>query len=156
MDVVVDEVVVVEDVATEVVVVEDVVLGGSEGSGSSDGAEEAAEAAVDAEVELALLAALVLVVVIVAAAVTAGSDASSAPNTDGEPCAPATLSAASVVDVAASDCVIVAVTPPAPAAVVAGLLSLPDEQATANRATLKNTAVLNGAGFEVVIANLLL
>ena len=139
--VVVDEVVVVEDVAFEVVVVEDVVLGGSEGSGSSDGAEEAAEAAVDAEVELALLAALVLVVVIVAAAVTAGSDASSAPSTDCEPCAPATLSAASVVDVAASDCVIVAVTPPA--AVVAELLSLPDEQATASKAEANAIAMYN-------------
>ena len=140
-------VVVVVAGAAEVVVVEDVVFGDSDASGSSDGAEESTE------VELVLPVALVLIVVLGVAAVTAGSDASSAPSTDGETCSSATLSVASVV-IAFSDCVVVTVTPPAPAAIVAGLLSLPDEQATANRAIIKNAAV--DAGFESVIANLLL
>ena len=122
---VVDEVVVLAGIA-EVVVVEDVVLGDSDASGSSDGTEEAAE------VELVLLDALVPLVVLGVAAVTAGPDASSAPSTDGEPCAPATSSAASDAVVAFSDCVVVTVTPPAP--VVAGLLSLLSvEQAAASR-----------------------
>ena len=149
--VVVDEVVVVAG-TDEVVVVEDVALGGSEVPDSSDGTEEAV--VVDAEVELVLLVALVPLVVLGGATVTAGSDASSAPSTDGEPCASATSPAASEAVVAFSDCVVVTVTPPAPAAIVAGLLSLPDEQATANRAIIKNAAV--DAGFEGVIANLLL
>ena len=140
---VVDEVVVVAG-TDEVVVVEDVALGGSDASGSSDGAE----------VELVLLVALVPLIVLGGATVTAGSDASSAPSTDGEPCASATSPAASEAVVAFSDCVVVTVTPPAPAAIVEGLLSLPDEQATANRAIIKNAAV--DAGFEGVIANLLL
>ena len=134
--------------AAEVVVVEDDVLGDSDVPGSSDGADEAAE------VELVLLDVLALAIVVGDAAVTAGSDASSAPSTDDKPCAPATLSAAAAVVVAFSDCVVVTVTPPAPAAIVAGLLSLPDEQATASRAIIKNAAV--DAGFEVEIANLLL
>ena len=149
--VVVDEVVVVVVAgAAEVVVVEDEMLGGSEVPDSSDGTEE--DVVVDAEVELVLLVTLVPLIVLGGATVTAGSDASSAPSTDGEPCAPATLSATTEVVVAFSDCVVVTVTPPA--AIVAGLLSLPDEQATANRAIIKNAAV--DAGFEGVIANLLL
>ena len=141
-------VVVVVAGAAEVVVVEDVVLGDSDASGASDGTEEAAE------VELVLLDALAPLVVVGDAAVTAGSDGSSAPSTDAEPCSSATSPAAAAVVVAFSDCVVVTVTPPAPAAIVAGLLSLPDEQATANRAIIKNAAV--DAGFEGVIANLLL
>ena len=151
-----DVLVVVEDVAgaAEVVVVEDVVLGDSDVPGSSDGTEEATEVVVVEDVALVLLDELAPLVVVGVAAVTAGSDASSSPNTDGEPCSSATLSAAAAVVVAASGCMVVTVTPPAPAAIVAGLLSLLDEQATASRAIIKNAAV--DAGFEVEIANLLL
>ena len=119
-------VVVVVASAAEVVVVEDVVLGDSDVSGSSAGAEEAVEVVVVADVVL------VLDVEAVGATVISGSDVSSAPGSGGKLCASAAASAASVFVVAVSGCVITAVT--APAAVVAGLLSLPPgEQAAASK-----------------------
>ena len=118
-------VVVVEDVvvagAAEVVVVVVDVLGDSEVPDSSDGAEKAVEVVVVVDVALVLLDALVSLVVVGIVAMTAGSDASPAPSTDGEPCAPA-------------DCMVVTVTPPVEE--VGGTespFSLPlDEQADAN------------------------